>query len=151
MHIYTLNNTLKISENLSTFISNGDTILLFGEIGVGKTTFVRSLINKLESKNGIPASHVLSPTFNIVYEYEIKKIKILHYDLYRLQNSKDILELGLFENLEKSVTVVEWPELISEKPTNRMEIYFEYIKKSEDRKIKFKKFGRYDDYRLPTR
>lgn len=148
MCTYSLDETLKISRNLGLRISNGDSILLFGEIGVGKTTFVRLLINSLEKKNNLLKSYVLSPTFNIVYEYNIKKIKIMHYDLYRLKNFKDILELGLFEDLEKSVKLVEWPELISEKPTNRIEIYFEYCKKPQKRKIYFKKFGRCDDYEL---
>ena len=66
---------------------------LFGDIGVGKTTFVRFLINHLQAKHRIKKSDILSPTFNIVYDYTIGDIKILHYDLYRLKNYNDILEL----------------------------------------------------------
>ena len=88
MQLKSLEDTQKFSKNISKIIGKGDIIFLYGEIGVGKTTFVRFFINYLESKNGIKNSDVLSPTFNIVYDYEIRNIKILHYDLFRLKNYK---------------------------------------------------------------
>ena len=92
MQLKSLEDTRNFSKNISKIIGSGDIIFLYGEIGVGKTTFVRFFINHLESKNGIKNSNVLSPTFNIVYDYDIKNIKILHYDLYRLKNNKDIIQ-----------------------------------------------------------
>ena len=86
MQLKSLKDTQSFSKNISNIINTGDIIFLYGEIGVGKTTFVRFFVNNLESNNGVKNSEVLSPTFNIVYDYKIKKIKILHYDLYRLKN-----------------------------------------------------------------
>ena len=91
MQLKSLKDTQKFSKNISEIIKPGDIIFLFGEIGVGKTTFVRFFINYLERKNKIRSSNVLSPTFNIVYDYDIRNIKILHYDLYRLKIIKIFL------------------------------------------------------------
>ena len=98
--------TKKFSKKISKVIQDGDVIFLYGEIGAGKTTFVRFLINHLQVENGIKESDILSPTFNIVYEYDIKKRKILHYDLYRLKSYKDFLELGMFEKSENDIIIV---------------------------------------------
>ena len=96
----------KLSKKISKIIKAGDVIFLYGEIGVGKTSFVRFFINHLENKNKINSSDVLSPTFNIVYDYDIGKVKILHYDLYRLKNYKDISELGMFETSKNHIKIV---------------------------------------------
>jgi tRNA threonylcarbamoyladenosine biosynthesis protein TsaE len=128
MQLKSLEDTQNFSKNISKIISAGDIIFLYGDIGVGKTTFVRFLINHLESKNGIKKSDVLSPTFNIVYDYDIGNLKILHYDLYRLKNYKDISQLGVFETSNDSVKIVEWPELIDSKPKDRVDIQFQYSK-----------------------
>ncbi len=97
MELSSIQDTKNFSEKISKIIKKGDIIFLYGEIGVGKTTFVRFFINSLESENKIQNSEVLSPTFNIVYDYDIGKLKVLHYDLYRLKNYKDISQLGMFE------------------------------------------------------
>ena len=96
MKLNSLEDTFNLSKKLGKLLSNGDVIFLYGEIGVGKTTFVRGLINNLEVEKGMDESQILSPTFNIVFDYKIKKIKLMHYDLYRLKNSTDINELGIF-------------------------------------------------------
>ena len=102
----------KITEKINKIISPGDYIFLFGEIGSGKTTFTRHLVNSLEIKNKLPESEVLSPTFNIVYEYEINNILIKHFDLYRLRSKDELNNLGIFDNTEDIITIIEWPELI---------------------------------------
>ena len=135
MQLKSLEDTQNFSKNISKIISAGDIIFLYGEIGVGKTTFVRFFINHLESKKGIKNSDVLSPTFNIVYDYDVGNIKILHYDLYRLKNYKDISQLGMFETSDDSIKIVEWPELIESKPKNRVDIQFQYSKFIDSRKI----------------
>ena len=111
----------KITEKINKIISPGDYIFLFGEIGSGKTTFTRHLVNSLEIKNKLSESEVLSPTFNIVYEYEINNILIKHFDLYRLRSKDELNNLGIFDNTEDIITIIEWPELIDEKPLNRLE------------------------------
>ena len=126
----------------------GDIIFLYGEIGVGKTTFVRFCINYLESKNRIKNSDVLSPTFNIVYDYDVGSAKIIHYDLFRLKNYKDISQLGMFETSNDSIKIVEWPELIESKPNDRVDIKFQYSKLIDSREVKIVGFGKWKDYKF---
>ena len=148
MQLKSLKDTQNFSKNISRIISAGDIIFLYGEIGVGKTTFVRFFINYLESKNGIKNSDVLSPTFNIVYDYDIGNIKILHYDLYRLKNYKDISQLGMFETSKDHIKIVEWPELIELKPKDRIDILFQYSKLINSRKVKINGFGKWKDHKF---
>ena len=90
----------------------------------------------------------MSPTFNIVYDYQIGKIKINHYDLYRLKNFKDILELGIFETSKDHIKIIEWPELIKEKPKDRIDIKFQYSKLISSREVEIKSFGKWRDRKL---
>ena len=130
MKLSSLKDTERLAKKISKIVKSGDIIFLQGEIGTGKTTFARSFINNLEKKNNIKKSNILSPTFNIVYDYHIKGIKILHYDLYRLKNYKDILELGMFDTSENHIKIIEWPELIKPKPKDRISIMIRYSKKN---------------------
>ena len=82
-----------ISKKIIKKIQDNDCLFLTGEIGTGKTTFTRSLINQLQKKNKVKKTDVLSPTFNILYEYKIRKLKIMHYDLYRIKKSLEVKEL----------------------------------------------------------
>ena len=148
MQLKSLKDTQNFSRNISKIISAGDIIFLYGEIGAGKTTFARFFINYLESKNGIKNSDVLSPTFNIVYDYDIGNIKILHYDLYRLKNYKDISQLGMFETSSDHIKIIEWPDLIKPKPKNRVDIQFQYSKLMDSRKVKIVGFGKWKDYKF---
>ena len=148
MQLKSLEDTQNFSKNISKIVSAGDIIFLYGEIGVGKTTFVRFFINHLENKKRIKNSEVLSPTFNILYDYEVGNIKILHYDLYRLKNYKDISQLGMFETSNDSIKIVEWPELIESKPKDRVDIQFQYSKLIDSRKVKIVGFGKWEDYKF---
>ena len=148
MELRSLEDTQIFSKEISKILKKGDVIFLYGEIGTGKTTFVRFLINHLEEKNNIEKSDILSPTFNIVYDYHIKGIKILHYDLYRLKNYKDILELGMFDTSENHIKIIEWPELIKPKPKDRISIMIRYSKKINSRIIKVSGFGKYKKYKF---
>ena len=148
MQIKSIKDTKKLSKNISKIINKGDTIFLYGELGVGKTTFVRFFINNLESEKRIKNSDVLSPTFNILYDYDVKGIKIFHYDLYRLKNFKDISQLGMFETSNEGIIIVEWPELIKIKPKDRIEIEFQYSKLIDSRKVKIIGFGKWKDYKF---
>ena len=127
-------------------INKEDCILLFGEIGTGKTTLTRALINNIQNQNKQGETEVLSPTFNIVYEYDISELKIMHYDLYRLKTEKDVQQLGIFNQSTKSIKVIEWAEIINDKPDNRLEIYISYEKEKNARKINFKGFGKWKEF-----
>ena len=119
-------NTKLISQNISKFISKGDIIYLIGELGVGKTTFVRFLINYLQEKSNVQLTEIPSPTFNIVNEYKLKDHKIMHYDLYRIKNESELRDIGFFENDSDSILFIEWPEIIQKKPENLIKLTFNY-------------------------
>ena len=142
MKISSIHDLEKISNKIKKKLAPGDVIFLYGEIGVGKTTFARLLINNYEKEKNLKVSEVLSPTFNIVFEYDIKKLTIKHYDLYRLKNDSDIKNIGLFEDLEQTITLIEWPELIKEKPKNRIDLFFEYSENMIERSLIIKTSGR---------
>ena len=142
MKISSIRELGKIADKIKKILSPGDVVFLYGEIGVGKTTFARLLINSFENEKKLKKSEVLSPTFNIVFEYEIKEFTIKHFDLYRLKNSNDIKNVGLFENLEQSITLIEWPELIINKPENRFDLFFEYAEDYNERSLIIKTNGR---------
>ena len=142
MKISSIHDLEKISNKIKKKLKAGDVIFLYGEIGVGKTTFARLLINNYEKEKNLKVSEVLSPTFNIVFEYDIKKLTIKHYDLYRLKNHSDIKNIGLFEDLERTITLIEWPELIKEKPSNRIDLFFEYSENMIERSLIIKTSGR---------
>ena len=139
--------TFDLSKKMGKLLSSRDVIFLYGEIGVGKTTFVRSLINNLEAEKGMNESQILSPTFNIVFDYEIKNLKIMHYDLYRLKNSVDVNELGIFTEIKDHIILIEWPELIEKKPESRVEMFFSYAEENfTKRNIKINGYGKWSNY-----
>ena len=146
MKIPSLKDLQKFTNRISEIILPGDHLLLYGEIGVGKTTFTRQLINVFELKNNIKISEVPSPTFNILFEYEVKNFIFKHYDFYRLKNEEEIKNLGLFENEEESIIIIEWPELIKKKPENRIDLFFKYTNDMKHRVLDIKFAGRLKDY-----
>ena len=93
-------------------IKTNDVVFLYGEIGVGKTTFIKYLINTFQKKNKLELTEVTSPTFNLLNEYQIKGIKINHYDLFRLKSEKELKNLGLFDHGLNIITLIEWPQII---------------------------------------
>ena len=115
-----------------------DVIFLHGEMGVGKTTFVKYLINGFQKENNEIITEVTSPTFNILNEYQIKKIKINHYDLYRLNSADELKNLNLFDDKLNSITLIEWPQIIIEKPKQLIELNFEYAKDYQKRFVQVK-------------
>ena len=110
----------KLSTNLCKDISVGDIYLFQGDLGAGKTTFVRLLINNLFVLNNLPKpSSIASPTFPILITYELNSSQIYHYDLYRVKSLKELEELDFFENLNNNITFVEWPEMLISLPLNK--------------------------------
>ncbi len=119
-------------------IKPGNTVFLYGEIGVGKTTFIRYLINEFQKVNKLEITEVTSPTFNLLNEYQINGIKINHYDLFRLKSAGEIKNLDLFEDNKNTITLIEWPQMIKEKPENLIELVFEYGINHQTRSVKIK-------------
>ena len=130
--------TEEIASQISKKLNPGNIVFLYGEMGVGKTTFVRYLINEFQKKDKLKLTEVTSPTFNLLNEYQLQKIKINHYDLFRIKSAKEIKDLDLFEESNNSITLVEWPEMINKKPKNLIELIFEYEKDHLSRSIQIK-------------
>ena len=144
MKIKSIDQLVKISQKISDNLSKKDFILLIGDIGVGKTTLTRMIINYLQKKNGLKISEVLSPTFNILYEYDLKFLKIMHYDLYRLNDSTDVSKLGIFDEDQETVKIVEWPKLIKKMPMqDKLEVHLDYVKNEKERDIKLVGTGKW--------
>ena len=132
--------TAKIAKEVSKKIKKGDILFFFGEIGVGKTTFIKYLINNLQQINKVKLTEVPSPTFNLLHEYKVKNILIEHYDLFRIEKKIDIKNLGILENCSSILTLIEWPEKISKRPKKRIELLFKYKSKSDKRILKINEF-----------
>ena len=132
--------TAKIAKEVSKKIEKGDILFFFGEIGVGKTTFIKYLINNLQKINKVKLTEVPSPTFNLLHEYKVKNLLIEHYDLFRIEKKIDIKNLGVLENCSSILTLVEWPEKISKRPKKRIELLFKYKSKSDKRILKINEF-----------
>ena len=145
MIVKSLDHLNQISKKISKNLENGDCIFLIGEIGVGKTTFTRYLINNLQNQKGLKETEVLSPTFNLLYEYEIKDLKIMHYDLYRLRQAKELDHLGIFSENEKTIKIIEWPDLVKTPLNNKLEINLEYGKNDNERIMKIRGPGKWKD------
>tara|TARA_Y100000996_G_scaffold361281_1_gene304108 strand:+ start:111 stop:560 length:450 start_codon:yes stop_codon:yes gene_type:complete len=149
MHIATKGSKVDISSkkkleefvnNFSTELKKGDILFLFGEMGVGKTTFVKFLINNFQLKFKQKLTEVTSPTFNIMNEYNIKGLSIKHYDLYRVKSSHELQDLNIFNEDDKSILLIEWPQIIKEIPNLVTKLYFEYENEYQSRFVKvFKK------------
>ena len=132
--------TAKIAKKISKKVKKGDVLFFYGDIGVGKTTFIRYLVNNLQKKNLLKLTEVPSPTFNLLNEYELNNLSIQHYDLFRLKNINETKNIGLLENYSNFLTLREWPEKIKKKPKKRIELRFEYKLKSEKRILKINEF-----------
>ena len=130
--------TEELASKFSNKLKPGNILFLYGEIGVGKTTFIRYLINEFQKKNKLKVTEVTSPTFNLLNEYEINQFKINHYDLFRLKSIEEIKNLDLFENNNNTIVIIEWPEIIKEKPKNLIELNFKYEKDHQSRSVLIK-------------
>ena len=146
MIVKSLDHLNLISKKISNHLSKEDCIFLIGEIGVGKTTFTRHLINNLQEEKNLKPTEVLSPTFNLLYEYKIKDFKIMHYDLYRIKTSKELDHLGIFSDEGETIKIIEWPDLIKTPLEDKLEIYLNYEKNENEREIKIAGFGKWKNF-----
>ena len=130
--------TEELASRFSKKLKPGNVVFLYGEMGVGKTTFIRYLINNFQKNNKLEITEVTSPTFNLLNEYRINQFKINHYDLYRLKKTEEIKNLDLFEDIINTITLIEWPQIIKKKPKNLIELIFEYGKDHQTRSVQIK-------------
>jgi tRNA threonylcarbamoyl adenosine modification protein YjeE len=110
--------------------SDADIFLLKGELGVGKTTFAKSFINSFFDKHKVRRpENIKSPSFPIMINYPIMDYEINHYDLYRLINKSELLEIGFYEDIEKNISIIEWPDILITNSilTNYYLIEFDFI------------------------
>ena len=129
--------TKELAKNFSNYLKGGEVIFLYGEIGVGKTTFAKHLIKQFQINNKIQTTEVLSPTFNLLNEYELKDLVIKHYDLFRLKDKSEIKNLDLFDTNPKIITLIEWPQLIDkENVIKSINIVFKYENELNNRSVK---------------
>tara|TARA_B100001989_G_scaffold184942_1_gene134720 strand:+ start:197 stop:646 length:450 start_codon:yes stop_codon:yes gene_type:complete len=143
MIVKSLEQLNSLSRKVADQLIKNDCIFLIGEIGVGKTTFTRYLINYLQEKNREKITEVLSPTFNLLYEYDLKNFKIMHYDLYRIRDEKELKHLGIFSDKQDTIKIIEWPQLINIPSLDKLEIYIDYVKNEYEREVKFKGTGKW--------
>ena len=134
-----------ISDKIADKVSEDDCIFLIGEIGVGKTTFTRYFINYLQKKKGVKQTEVLSPTFNLLYEYEIKNLKVMHYDLYRIKNKKELTQLGIFGEGINSIKIIEWPELVETNLASRLELHLKHSDNENERELNVEGYGKWKE------
>jgi tRNA threonylcarbamoyladenosine biosynthesis protein TsaE len=129
--------TRELAKNFSNYLKGGEIIFLYGEMGVGKTTFVKYLINQLLVKKNLQTTEVTSPTFNLLNEYKIDNLIIKHYDLFRLKNESEIKNLDLFDQNKNSITLIEWPELIEKENVKKtIDLVFNYENELNNRSVK---------------
>ena len=127
------NKTEELAIKISKKLKKGDIVFFFGEMGVGKTTFIKYLIQEFQRVNKLKQIEVTSPTFNLLNEYQIGEIKINHYDLFRLKSNEELKDLDLFSEKQNTIILIEWPQIIKDKPENLIEFIFEYGENYEKR------------------
>ena len=131
--------TKELAKKFTKYIKGGEFIFLYGEIGVGKTTFVKYFINEFQKLNNLPKTEITSPTFSLLNEYQVKDIRIKHYDLFRINKKEDANSLDIFEKDNKLITLIEWPQLIADtQDVKSIDLTFSYLNDLNDRSIEIK-------------
>ena len=131
--------TRELAEKLTSYFKGGEYIFLHGEMGVGKTTFIKYFINKLQTDEQLKLTEVTSPTFNLLNEYKTNHFIIKHYDLFRIKNSSEIKDLDIFEKGEKNITLVEWPQLLkNSNKAKKIDLFFTYENELKNRTVQIK-------------
>lgn len=110
------------------------TILLYGDMGVGKTTLIKNLVKELGSHD-----EVSSPTFSIVNEYELKNDKIFHFDLYRIKNLEEAYNFGIEDYLDSNHWIlIEWPDVVKPILDNDFDMIHLELNSENSRKLTIK-------------
>ena len=131
--------TKELAKEFTKYLKGGEFVFLYGEMGVGKTTFVKYFINEYQKINYLTQTEITSPTFSLLNEYQVKDIRIKHYDLFRINRKEDINNLDIFEKDNKLITLIEWPQLIADKQDIKfITLTFNYLNQLNDRTVDIK-------------
>ena len=131
--------TKELAKEFTKYLKGGEFVFLYGEMGVGKTTFVKYFINEYQKINNLTQTEITSPTFSLLNEYQVKDIRIKHYDLFRINRKEDINNLDIFETDNKLITLIEWPQLIADKQDIKfITLTFNYLNDLNDRTVDIK-------------
>ena len=129
--------TKELAKKFSDHLKGGEVIFLYGDMGVGKTTFVKYLINQFQTKKKLQTTEVTSPTFNLLNEYQTNDLIIKHYDLFRLKQESEIKNLDLFDKNQNIITLIEWPQLINKENFKKtIDLIFNYENELNNRSVK---------------
>ena len=131
--------TKELAKEFTKYLKGGEFVFLYGEMGVGKTTFVKYFINEYQKINNLTQTEITSPTFSLLNEYQVRDIRIKHYDLFRINRKEDINNLDIFEKDNKLITLIEWPQLIADKQDIKfITLTFNYLNQLNDRTVDIK-------------
>ena len=131
--------TKELAKEFTKYLKGGEFVLLYGEMGVGKTTFVKYFINEYQKVNNLIQTEITSPTFSLLNEYQLKDMRIKHYDLFRINRKEDVNNLDIFEKDNKLITLIEWPQLIADKQDLKfIALTFNYLNDLNDRSVDIK-------------
>ena len=131
--------TRELAEKLTSYFKGGEYIFLHGEMGVGKTTFVKYFINKFQTDEQLKLTEVTSPTFNLLNEYKTKNFTIKHYDLFRIKNSLEIKDLDIFDVKSQTITFIEWPQILENNAkVKSIDLLFAYENELKNRTVQIK-------------
>jgi len=131
--------TKELAKEFTNYLKGGEFVFLYGEMGVGKTTFVKYFINEYQKIYNLIQTEITSPTFSLLNEYQVKDIRIKHYDLFRINRKEDINNLDIFEKDNKLITLIEWPQLIADKQDIKfITLTFNYLNDLNDRTVDIK-------------
>ena len=131
--------TKELAKEFTKYLKGGEFVFLYGEMGVGKTTFVKYFINEYQKINNLTQTEITSPTFSLLNEYQVKDIRIKHYDLFRINRKEDINNLDIFEKDNKLITLIEWPKLlIDTQNIKSIDLTFNYLNDLNDRSVDIK-------------
>ena len=131
--------TKELAKEFTKYLKGGEFVFLYGEMGVGKTTFVKYFINEYQKINNLIQTEITSPTFSLLNEYQVKDIRIKHYDLFRINRKEDINNLDIFEKDKKLITLIEWPQLLTDTQNIKtIDLTFNYLNDLNDRSVDIK-------------
>ena len=132
-----ISETERLACRIAKAAAPGDTICLAGDLGSGKTTFARAFIRARAACFGIEVGEVPSPTFTLVQLYEMPGGDIWHFDLYRLEQPREAIELGIDDASRDGICLIEWPDRLPPLTfATRLDLTFDFGALEDERHLK---------------